>query len=218
MIVAVAATALGAPQARAAIRLGLLGGFNSTLLTGFHRDATPNAGLSGQIGGTLALRLGPLSVEGGVFYGGRDYGFTKRQGEIREADDYAGTVIEYPIMARLWLSDVFSIGAGGYYAVYAGDASHRRLVKNFDKHKTIEHDERIYIDRDQGISYGGLNRKKHEYGALGGVQFAVPLKHVAYLIEARYLLGLSDNTVDSARNGSSKTRSFQFLIGIGYEL
>jgi hypothetical protein len=59
----------------------------------------------------------------------------------------------------------------------------------------------------EGLRYG-------DYGGLGSIRARLPLPGIAFTADARYLLGLNDLTTSG--DTTSKTREFQFLVGMDF--
>lgn len=196
----------------------LVGGFNVGYLNGYDSIRSSNSGFGGMGGLILEMRVGPISVEGGAIYSARNYSYYQRTGEIRDNIDVSSHVVEFPVLARLWVNDNIGLGFGGYYANYIGNLDSHHVVKNFDSHRSIEDSEYIYLDNDQHAGYDIFNRKTFEYGAIASVKAAVETKHMVLFMDVRYLYGLSDNTIETSQNRGSHTRDFETLAGIGFRL
>jgi hypothetical protein len=106
--------------------------------------------------------------------------------------------LQFPVIARYWLSKGFSVGVGGYYAMAMGD---------------------IKDSTGATATYAATFTKKSDYGAVGVIGFNLPIgSRAALLLEGRYNLGLA-NTNDNPGTSatiSQKWTDMQGLVGLRF--
>lgn len=75
--------------------------------------------------------------------------------------------IELPVILRAWLTPMFSLGAGGYYA------------------------------QGIGSKFSGSGVTKNDYGAIGSAQLRLPMGGSAFLLDGRYNYGFKNVNASS---------------------
>lgn len=119
--------------------------------------------------------------------------------EMHKAES-AGTTIGttslvFPLAARIWLSPMFNLLAGGYYSMAMGDI-------------TVE---------NSGVSasfpYSTFGAKKSDYGAVAGLGLSFP---GGFFFDARYYLGLADLNDPAVAGSTTKSSNIQGLIGMRF--
>lgn len=149
----------------------------------------------------MASRLG---LELGVLYGARKtesitsytaLGVNTSTDSISEA-----RFVQLPLLARLWLHPMLSVGAGGYYAQGVGQVSNKNQSTGATTKESFQ---------DAGL-------KKTDYGILGSVQLRLRLSMAAtLLLDGRYTQGLAN--VSATSDGTvKKFHEVQGLVGFAF--
>jgi hypothetical protein len=110
------------------------------------------------------------------------------------------TYFNFPIIARFWLGDFLSVGAGPYLALTSGNAV--RETKTPVSSTTVEQ------------SAGAMNMSSSDFGLLASGQLKLGLAPgMSLLVDVRYVLGLTDVDTTAA---SSKWSDVQALAGLSF--
>ncbi len=95
--------------------------------------------------------------------------------------------IQIPAVLRFWMGSMFSLGAGGYYA------------------------------QGMGSKFSSSGVTKSDYGAIGSVQFKLPMGNSAsFLVDGRYNYGLKNVNNSSFSTMDLKYRDIQILAGVTF--
>lgn len=87
-----------------------------------------------------------------------------------------------PVEAKFWLGNAFSIGAGAFGAIKVGDAK-----------------DEVKVGSGGFSTNSAQDRKSLDYGLTASVNFLLPVaERTGFLIGARYLYGLSNNSSNIA--------------------
>lgn len=105
------------------------------------------------------------------------------------------TALVFPVAARIWLSPMFNLLAGGYYSMAMGD-----------------------ITAEAGgvsasVDYATAGAKKSDYGAVAGLGLSFP---GGFFFDARYYLGLADLNDPATAGVTTKSSNIQGLIGMRF--
>jgi hypothetical protein len=113
----------------------------------------------------------------------------------------SANMLQIPVMVRISPIDFVSVGAGGYYAFAAGDLTARDNVTGLEV----------------STPFDSTNVSKSDVGLILGAALKFPIAPtLSLLADARYLLGLKD--LDTTGATTSRTRDFQFLVGLNFGL
>jgi hypothetical protein len=184
------------PNARA-LEVGALGGLNffNPSLT-LPAGTTATSATSGVLSGGLFFKKGfnpLLDVEVDLIY------MKKKTTLAVTSPAVSSTTVEMtsymvPVIFRTSFvpGGFVNVGAGAYYEVGS----------------TISQD---------GVSstYANQGLKNHDLGLVGSAQLRLPLAPLVHVLaDARYLMGLTEQSTDVASNGSTKNRSLQVYAGL----
>jgi hypothetical protein len=137
---------------------------------------------------------GNVSLGIGALYVGRK--FQVGTGSLR-LERTVPTVF-VPVEAKLWLGNVFSIGAGAFGAVKVGDA-----------------EDRVVVGSGSLSSNSAQDRKSLDYGLTASANFLLPIaERTGFVLGARYLHGLSNNSKNSAYD--EKIDDFMLTAGVSF--
>ena len=155
-------------------------------------------------GGASVVFGGPVfGVEVGVSYLTSEGTTMLSQSGVTVDISPKWSYVQIPLLARMNLGRVVSLGLGGYYNKAVG-----KLV-------TTSQGTTVEGSFDDALA-SGLPMKSSSYGALASLAFDIPLGASAGLvIDGRYALGLADVSLDSSVNGYSwKPSDIQAYVGI----
>lgn len=139
-----------------------------------------------------------FGIETGLSYFQRKYIDFINFEDSNQTVTLSGTTIQFPLLLRIWLTQIFTASAGGYLAtgygsvVCATDAS------------------------SNSFKYGELWMRNIEYGALGsfGINFPLNDTQTTLILELRYAMGMNNTaTVSSPKRKMSDT---QAIIGLRF--
>ncbi len=197
LVVIMAWTALAASPARA-LEVGALAGLDLG-----SRTVEP------EIAGTVYS--GGTSLMGGLFFqAGLMPGFTWEINALLQGREVKGSVgvnetftrasyWSFPLIARFWLGDFLSVGAGPYFNFISGDVE---IETKNPGGTTIT---------SASASAQGL--RGSDFGLLGSAQLKLGLAPaLSALVDVRYVLGLTD--FDSSDVSTQHWRDVQILAGI----
>lgn len=195
------------------VRWGAKAGYNLSNLESENRDVDYLSGF--HVGGTSEFRITPkIALEAELLYSqeGGKYSFEINDPSIslRATEKVKLGYLNFPIMAKYYLIDGFSVQAGPQIGYLLSGKSDYTSSVTFDGSTVDESGSRDIKDDLKSFSYG-IN-----FG------FDYELKNHMFF-QARYHLGLSDNVdMDNPSEGedfeglgpeSLKNRGFQFSIG-----
>ena len=168
------------------MKLTLLGGMqgaNDTLKkNGFGQGGQ----ISFNVGGQIDLPDSPLQI--GLFYSPRQTQYKLTGGTtITRIVNY----IDIPVMYRLRLGTI-SLGFGGYYSLGSGKV--KKITENSG------------TTTEESLAFNKASQSESDHGGL----FAVGCHFNNYLIEGRYLHGMTDVATNS---DNASYRVFQLLLG-----
>lgn len=153
----------------------------------------------GVFAGTSALP--GFQLESGLMLIPRRFTETDQTGII--ADTKFNNLV-VPVMVRFTLLPMISIGGGAYYAMGTGQISTTITPAGGTAGAEVLSD----FDSNGGI-------KKSGYGALASARLDLPMAPlVSLLLDARYLMDLSDRSGDSSE--SLKGKDLQILTGLSF--
>jgi hypothetical protein len=153
------------------------------------------AGIAPAAGGGALLRLG--FIELGALYLPR--GSRVTTGANFLVTSYHSLVT--PLLARVQLTDIASIGAGGYWAyVLAGTASVQGTVSG------------VAVNQSAPISIS-----RHDAGLMASGQLRLPVgSYYSIVADFRYVYGMLD--LDASSGQALMTRDIQLLAGFSFDL
>jgi hypothetical protein len=186
------------PRAARAFDLGFVGGLNSAYQGVAERNwgANSSAKATFAFGTLLNFSLLPLfSLETGVIYS------THKTGTSLGFDETKNLVI--PIVGRLWLLPILSIGAGPYYSLGLGNY---RTVSTPETAATTQ----------ANPEYSAVGYSKGDYGFLLSANLSFPIAPgLNVLGDIRHYVGLKDRNVRDI--GAAEHVHFtQMLAGIQF--
>lgn len=196
MIVAIATSM----PAMASPKFSFFGGVDQvsirkTNITGAY---TGKLGMAGGLG--VEFMLGSkVGLELDAIYVQRKWDLTASGITVTTAASY----VEVPLLLRFWLGQVFSLGAGGYYAQGIGKL---KLTSSLSS---------LTLPDASFTSYG---LKSKDYGAVGVAGFNFKLgSSAAFLLEGRYVYGLSEGLQPGpAASASWKFSDIQGFAGLRF--
>jgi hypothetical protein len=114
-------------------------------------------------------------------------------GLVNQTQTFSQNVIEIPVLLRLHLMPLISVGVGPYFALGMG---------NVTVNGTSE-------------SYSAAGVQTSDFGGVASVQLGLPLGLVKLSLDARYVLGMKEQSTDTSTN-SEKNREIQILAGLKF--
>jgi hypothetical protein len=111
--------------------------------------------------------------------------------------------VQVPVQLKSWLLSFLSVGFGAYYTMGVGDL----LVRDSSNEASVQNGTRTYAS--QGL-------KKSDFGIIGGIGLNLPLGLLSILAEARITMGLTDLNSPSISGLTTKSQSFQALVGVRF--
>ena len=113
---------------------------------------------------------------------------------------YQSKVIQIPVILRTQLIPRYvNVGVGGYYesGMSSGVTQSGTTTGN--------------------SGFAGANSKHSDYGLVGSLEFRLPIiPGIAFIIDGRYLYGLSQQLLDTSSGSSQKSRYIQALGGLTF--
>ena len=112
--------------------------------------------------------------------------------------------IQVPLLFKLWPTDFFAIGLGGYLGFGVGDVSGE--VSANDGSGSLS----------GSTSHETVGMKTLDYGLLADMGFHIPVTQTLRLsIQGRYEYGLANLTKNTDNNQSMELRSIEGIVGLG---
>jgi len=157
--------------------------------------SSPGVAIGGGI--TLGFKFfKPFDIESGLSYVGRRIHFSS---PLKPQTAYELASFEVPLLARFWLSDSISVGAGGFFAHSTGKII---SVAGSDVGQT---------------DYTNFRWIRNEMGLITSIRLGTHINElITLIVDGRFLLGLTNN--DSTGLGNFQTREFQTCVGLGFDL
>ncbi len=180
-----------------ALEVGALGGLNFwgygfAPPSGTTAPTTKTTG-SLAFGGFVRVGMNPLlDLELDLIYAKKKNAYTSGAGtNVFETSSYMVPVL---VRSSFIPGNFINVGAGAYYEIGTSNG--------------------VTVNGVNG-AYSDAGVKSHDIGLIGSVQMSLPVMPlVRFLIDGRYLHGLSEQQNDTATNGSYKNRSIQAFAGI----
>lgn len=146
---------------------------------------------------SLAFRMAErLDVETTLLYLPRNFSKIESSGL---QTGYSLAIMQYPVVARYWLSETVALGLGAYYSTGIGNLT---LTQN---------------SRPQVLGYKDILLTAWDLGLTASAQYRRPLNENMNLVgQARLLFGLTNS--EQTENRSLYTRDLQLWCGIGFKL
>ena len=206
---AVLATSLFAASDASATTFKVMGAGN---LLSNHLEPTPAAGF------TITSAKGKFAFGGGasMVFGGPAFGvevggsYLTSEGTVTLAGGSSGdasikySYLQIPLLMRLNLGRVISVGVGGYYNKHLGK------VTTTDVNGTTE------SSFDTASTGTGVAMKGSSYGLLGSLGFDIPLgASTGLVIDGRYAYGLAEVSMDTAQY-AWKPVDIQAYVGLRF--
>ena len=163
------------------------------------------------LGMLLGMSVGPvIELESGLLLINRKYQLTTAANGKNQTDSYAQKAVQLPLLLRLHLGNLLSVGAGGYVAVGTGS-----VVDNNDGGFTGQ-------PKTTTGTYATQSIKNKDFGVMASAAINLPIAPmVSILFDARYILDLSDvnaSPTSSSPPVSHKYQDAQFLLGLQFGL
>ena len=178
-----------------------------------HMTPTPAAGF------TIASSKGKFSFGGGasIVFGGPSFGvevggnYLTSEGTVTFGGLASGdasikySYVQIPLLLRMNLGRVLSVGVGGYYNKHIGKISATDATGTYE----LEYGA-------PATGGGGVPMKGSSYGLLGSLGFDIPIGASAGLIiDGRYAYGLAEVAVDTTQY-SWKPSDIQAFVGLRF--
>ena len=195
-------TLLAAPAFAIAVKLEGIGSQSTPRGDASNGSFAAETGIGG--GAELSIPFGTnMSFDFGALYLQRKYKTTLTSGIFNGTSQIATqTALEIPVLMRLWLGRVFSIGVGGYYMKYMGDIA---LSTTFANATSATASTSTYAAASQSTS---------DYGATVAVGLDIPMGLVTGLvIDGRYNYGLKNQVTTGS---SIKFSDMQGFVGLRF--
>lgn len=164
--------------AQAGVRFSLFGDLDSS---SYSTGGSSSAGEPG-FGGGLGLEI-PLGAMTGLELGGV---LLNRRNQID------ASWVQIPVLYRLWLGEVLTLGVGGYYARGIGSATAGGVSESF----------------------ASAGYTVDDFGLMGAVGLNIPLPSFSLMVEGRYGFGVYN--VSAIQGTSATFNDFEILAGIRF--
>ena len=200
MALLASASTFAAEDTQASLGVAVIGDVAGANLPESIKANNPNVNTNNKFGFGLAVLFGQpihtgLGIETGALfidrrfqYGDTAYNFTQTQ-----------WTMQIPVIVRMSLGELFSVGAGPYVSFPIGK------VQN------------SFTLGDSTVTPFSYDRKNFELGLTGVVTVNIPTgQHFSAFVEARYTYGLT--SLDHADNQIAKTNDLSALAGIRFSL
>ena len=162
--------------AHAGVRFSLFGDLDSSTYSTGGVQTSGEAGL----GGGLGLEI-PLNSFSGLEIDGV---YLNRKNQIQ------ASYVQIPVLYRLWLGSIVTLGAGAYYSQGIGSVTANGTTESFS---------------DAGYT-------QNDAGLMGVAGFNIPISFFYLMIEGRYDFGIYD--VSAIQGVTATFNDFQVLVGI----
>jgi|GEM_PF-4362975 len=188
------------PAAAFGARISLLGVANSSEP---NEPGTEYSGRPGYGAGLLfEIRMMPaIGFEFGALYMQRKYEYNTVV-PTNTRTTVSASLYEFPVLLRMHLGRLFSLGVGGYYAKAAGDLGTETRTEGGPASK-------------QTATYTSRNLTSTDYGALVSLALyfrLAPITH--FTIDGRYAIGMKNNS--TVAGTERKYNDMQLLAGLQF--
>jgi hypothetical protein len=192
--------ALLLPGSADAARFSLMGVANSSEP---NEPGTEYSSVSGYGAGLLMeFRLMPaIGIEFGALFMPRKFAYNTVV-PTNTKTTVSAKVYEFPVLLRMHLGRLFSLGVGGYFARAAGEMNTETKTDGG-------------AASTQTVSYASRSQTDTDFGALASLALYIRLAALTHLaVDARYTMGMKNNS--TAAGGDRKFNDMQLLAGLQF--
>ncbi len=150
-------------------------------------------------GAMLEFGLGPLfGFEIGALSLPRKYEYSTTTAGVTSSVVATQKMLQVPVLFRVYLANVLSLGVGGYYSKFKG---------NYETEANT-----LGIRTTTSSTYSSVGYTDSDYGFVSSIAIYLPLAPLfRIVIDGRYTVGIKDNAIDPATE--FKYNDIQALAG-----
>ncbi len=150
----------------------------------------------------LEFRLMPaIGFEVGALYMPRKYDYNTAVPTSTKTT-LSGKMYEFPVLLRMHLARLFSLGVGGYYAKAAGQISGETQTEGAGT-------------TTQAFTYAARNQTETDYGALVSLALYMRMAPLTYFtVDGRYAMGMKNTS--TIAGSERKYNDMQLLAGLQF--